>query len=170
MLWYNPCNSKHKYYVPPSKNHSFQELQFYFGYKHTKVVFMVGEEPHVRPQAESLLCRNIPRSTLLPKWLASQAAALPKQLHDIRAQGKPQTPCGSLGCFRSCSPGTGTQRQTETHSNCVSLATASTTGSLCIQDNFPGTTCDSVVTPSPCRTRHSTSEHAGSAQSTLEVL
>lgn len=43
---------------------------------------MVGEEPHMRPQAESLLCRNIPGSTLLlhlqpallPKCLASQAA------------------------------------------------------------------------------------------------
>lgn len=96
MLWYNPCNCKHKHYVPPSTNYSFQELQFYFGYKHTKVAFMVGEEPHVRPQAESLLHRNIPGSTLLlhlqtallPKRLASQAVALPKQLHYITTQGK----------------------------------------------------------------------------------
>lgn len=136
----------------------------------------------MRPQAESLLCSNIPGSSLLlhlqpalfPKCLASQAVALPKQLHDIKAQGKAQMPCGGPGCWRicirSCSPETGTQSETETHSNCVSLAIASTTDSLCIQDHFPGTTCDLVVTLSPCRIHHSNSEHVGSAQSTLKVL
>lgn len=56
------------------------------------------------------------------------------------------------------------------HTQTVSLAIASTTDSLGIQDNFPGTPCDLVVTLSSCRIHGSNSEHMGSAQSTLEVL
>lgn len=84
MLWYNPCNSKHKHYVPPSTNYSCQELQFYFGYKHIKVAFTVGEDPHVRPQAESLFRREHSwehSSASPPASSASQAVALPTQLH-----------------------------------------------------------------------------------------
>lgn len=58
-------------------------------------------------------------------------------------------------------------RHRQKHTQTASLAVASTTGSLCIQDNFPGTTCDPVVTLSPRRIHHSNSEHVGSAQSSL---
>lgn len=123
-----------------------------------------------------MLHRNIPGSALLlhlQPALLPKCVYLPKQLHGIRAQGKAQMPCGGLGCWRDLLQilqFRNRDSETETHSNCVSLAIASTTDSLYIQDNFPGTTCDLVVTLSPCRIHHSNSEHVGSAQSTLEVL
>lgn len=99
-----PAIAKHKHYVPPSTNYSFQELQFYFGYKHTKVTFMLGEEePRKRPHAEPLLCREHSWehfAALPPAGSSSQAVALPKRLHDIRAEVRAKMPCGGQGSWR----------------------------------------------------------------------
>lgn len=65
---------------------------------------MLGEEePHERPQAESLLRRehsweHFP--ALPPAGSASQAVVLPKQLHDIRAEARAKMPRGGWGCWR----------------------------------------------------------------------
>lgn len=127
-----------KHYVPPSTNYGFQKLQFYFGYKHTKVTVMLGEEePRERPQAESLLHRQHSwehSAASPPDSSAVQAVVLPKWLH-IRAEARAKMPCGGKGCWRDLlqtHQSRNWDSEREWNALKLFLAMAKTTGSLCI--------------------------------------
>lgn len=93
-----PATAKHKHYVPPSTNYSFQELQFYFGYKHTKVTFMLGEEEqHKRPQAEPLPRGEHSLGALC--CFSSRWLLFPGGCNDIRARARAKIP-GAGSCWR----------------------------------------------------------------------
>lgn len=153
-----PAIAKHKHYVPPSTNYSFQELQFYFGYKHTKVTFMLGEEePRKRPQAVSALqgtflgalCCLASSCLRFPSRCTSQAVVLPKRLHDTRADARAKMPCGSWGCWRDLLQ-TQQSRNSERERNALTPCFFSYSRHYWQPThsghNFPGLTRDSVAT------------------------
>lgn len=81
----------------------------------------------------TLLLRLQPN--LLPKWLCFPSSCMTSEL---KQEPKYLVVAGAARriCFRPSSPGTGTQKGREVHSNPAYLAIDSTTSSLCIQDTI----------------------------------
>lgn len=146
-----PATAKHKHYVPPSTNYSFQELQFYFGYKHTKVTFMLGkEEQHKRPQAEPLprgehslgaLCR-----------FSSHRLRFPGSCNDIRAGARAKIP-GAGSCWRDLLQSRQSRNQdSERERNRPKMGCFSSSWCCrqptCSENNISGTTPDCCHPPS----------------------